>query len=155
MTRPGTKHIAKNKGRDTIERFLIDREREYMREQQPEAALWCRTVRQAWSDAFYKPNDGTKVAPALIKRDAIKFLTEGSRYERDRDFVCVNCDISPEWIREQTHKALKEGPPQPYPPITKLEQVEGLRQSITNHFVIRQMEKAAEKKKTFDIPDGI
>ena len=118
MTRPGTKHVAKNKGRDTIERFLIDRERGYMRENHPEAALWCRTVRQAWSDAFYKispsSGNGSKAAPALIKRDAIKFLTAGS--SQDRDFVCDGCDISPEWICQVALKALKEGPPQPAPP---------------------------------------
>jgi hypothetical protein len=162
MTRPGLgKQVYKKLGRDTVERYLSAREKECIREQKPEAALWCATMRRAWSDAFYPisptSSAGSKGARGIIKRDAILFLTGERDNERDRETVCTSCDISPEWIKEQALKAMKHGPPQPAPPNVYTGDLDdcSMRTTNTRWCKIRQLEKAAEAKKTFDIPSGV
>lgn len=162
MTRPGLgKQVYKKLGRDTIERYLTAREKECINEQQPEAALWCATVRRAWSDAFYPisptSSAGSEGARGKIKRDAILFLTGSRDNEHDRQFCCDHCDISADWIKREAEKALKYGPPQPAPPriYCELDEDNSMRATNTRWCRIREMEKASEKKKTFHIQEGV
>jgi hypothetical protein len=152
MTRPGQgKQVYKKLGRDTVERYLSAREKECIREQKPEAALWCATVRRAWSDAFYPisptSSAGSKGARGIIKRDALLFLTGGNDNGRDRQFCCDHCDISEEWIRKEALKAIENGPPQPAPAhiYCDLDDDRSMRTTNTNWCRIRQMEKKAKK----------
>jgi hypothetical protein len=157
------RQVYKKLGRDTVERFLASREKEYMDNQQPEQALWCATVRKAWADAFYKitpasGNGGSKQLPASIKRDAINWLTGEGNNEKDRISCCDSCDISPEWIKQEALKALKEGPPQPAPPNVYTGDLDdcSMRTTNTNWCRIREMEKAAnERKKLEPIAEGV
>jgi hypothetical protein len=150
------KHISKNMGRDTVERFLIDRERQYTRENNEEAAVYCKIIRKAWEEAFYRPTDGNKKNRNIIRREARAFLT---KLPTEPDMLCWDgCDIHPDWMRRKALDAIKNGPPQPYPPGSHLEEITNMRKWITDHFTIRRLERETKLtgQEAYDsIPEGI
>lgn len=142
--------IFKRMGRDSVERFLLSLLKQYQQERRSEEALWCRIVTLAWQDAFYKPsvskNDGEV---SKVKRDAIKFLTEGDGFLAHRETCCENSELSPDWIRQAALKALKDGPPQPSPPRCcdgrEQNDFTGLRRSINKSMTVTRKKKAKAK----------